>query len=81
MVGNPILDGPLDTASFAQPSGLVVHEDYLYVVDSETSALREIHLKQNVVNTLVGKGLFDFGDRSGVGSDQWQRNRTPESRT
>jgi len=67
--GEGIVDGPLDTASFAQPSGLAVHEDCLYVVDSETSAIREIHLKQNVVNTLVGKGLFDFGDRSGVGRE------------
>jgi sugar lactone lactonase YvrE len=67
--GEDIVDGPLDTASFAQPSGLAVHEDNLYVVDSETSAIREIHLKQNLVNTLVGKGLFDFGDRSGVGRE------------
>jgi len=64
-----IVDGPLDTASFAQPSGLAVHEECLYVVDSETSAIREIHRNRNVVNTLVGKGLFDFGDRSGVGRE------------
>jgi len=64
-----IVDGPLETATFAQPSGLGVHEERLYVVDSETSAIREIHLNQNIVNTLVGKGLFDFGDRSGVGRE------------
>ena len=64
-----IVDGPLDSASFAQPSGLEVHGERLYVVDSETSAIREIHLNQQVVNTLVGKGLFDFGDRSGVGRE------------
>jgi sugar lactone lactonase YvrE len=67
--GEELVDGPVDTASFAQPSGLAVHEDRLYVVDSETSAIREIHLTQNVVNTMVGKGLFDFGDRSGVGRE------------
>jgi sugar lactone lactonase YvrE len=67
--GGDLGDGAVDTASFAQPSGLAIHEDRLYVVDAETSAVREIHLTQNVVNTLVGKGLFDFGDRSGVGRE------------
>jgi thiol-disulfide isomerase/thioredoxin len=67
--GDDIIDGAADSASFAQPSGLAVHEERLYVVDSETSAVREINLTQNVVNTLVGKGRFDFGDRSGVGRE------------
>jgi thiol-disulfide isomerase/thioredoxin len=64
-----ISDGPLDAANFAQPSGLAAHEDNIYVVDSETSAVRHIHINQELVNTLVGKGLFDFGDRSGVGRE------------
>jgi thiol-disulfide isomerase/thioredoxin len=62
-------DGPLERASFAQPSGIVVHQDQLYVVDAETSAIRSIHLNQSLVGTLVGKGLFDFGDRDGVGRE------------
>ena len=37
----------------------------LYVADSETSAVREIDLDMRVVRTVVGTGLFDFGDRDG----------------
>ncbi len=64
-----LIDGPVEQATFAQPSGLAVHEERLYIVDAETSAIRELHLHQHQVNTLVGKGLFDFGDRSGVGRE------------
>jgi len=64
-----MIDGPLDRSGFAQPSGLTAHDGRLYSMDSETSAVREIELSQGVVRTLVGKGLFDFGDRSGVGRE------------
>jgi len=64
-----IVDGPGDRACFAQPSGAVVHDNRLYVIDAETSAVRAIALTQNSVTTLVGKGLFDFGDRDGKGKD------------
>ncbi len=64
-----IVDGPLDSATFAQPSGLAALGDRLFVADPETSAVRAIELNQGVVTTLVGKGLFDFGDRSGVGRE------------
>lgn len=62
-------DGPVERATFAQPSGLVMHENHLYIADAESSSIRKIHLGQNTVNTLVGKGLFDFGDRDGIGRD------------
>ena len=41
-----ILDGPRQEACFAQPSGLALDPaaDVLYVADSETSAVRAIHL-------------------------------------
>ncbi|HHH43691.1 MAG TPA: hypothetical protein ENK49_06100, partial [Gammaproteobacteria bacterium] len=64
-----LVDGPLERADFAQPSGVTVHDGRLYSVDSETSSVREIELGQGMVRTLVGKGLFDFGDRSGVGRE------------
>jgi thiol-disulfide isomerase/thioredoxin/sugar lactone lactonase YvrE len=64
-----IVDGGLDNACFAQPSGLAIHGEHLYVADSETSALRDIELTRAVVSTLVGKGLFDFGDRGGIGRE------------
>ena len=59
-----ILDGPRQEACFAQPSGLALDPaaDVLYVADSETSAVRAIHLESDHVETLVGTGLFDFGD-------------------
>jgi len=62
-----IRDGALDEASFAQPSGLTANGDTLYVADSEVSAIRAISLKNGEVKTIVGRGLFDFGDRDGIG--------------
>lgn len=60
-----LADGHLLQASLAQPSGLAMGEGRLYIADAETSAIREIDLKQEQVRTLVGKGLFEFGDRDG----------------
>ena len=37
----------------------------LYVADSETSAVRAIDLVSGKVSTLVGAGLFEFGDVDG----------------
>lgn len=62
-----IVDGTRERACFAQPSGVVAHNNQLFLVDSETSAVRSIRLSGDAVTTLVGKGLFDFGDRDGVG--------------
>jgi sugar lactone lactonase YvrE len=64
-----LVDGPLDRACFAQPSGLATDGRYLYVADSEISALRAVPLdpSDGEVRTLVGKGLFQFGDVDGIG--------------
>jgi len=64
-----IVDGALDHACFAQPSGLAALGGRLFVADSEASAVREVELNRGVVSTVVGKGLFDFGDRSGIGRE------------
>ncbi|WP_436771908.1 NHL domain-containing thioredoxin family protein [Yinghuangia sp. YIM S09857] len=58
-------DGPVESAWFAQPSGLAVSPDghTLWIADSETSALRE--LTDGRITTEVGAGLFDFGLRDG----------------
>jgi thiol-disulfide isomerase/thioredoxin len=65
-----IRDGAADEAWFAQPSGLATSADgsRLWVADSETSALRSLHLTDDgfVVETHVGQGLFDFGHRDGA---------------
>ncbi len=60
-----IQDGTLKQASFSQPSGLALRSHQLYVADAEASALRVIDLQKGRVRTLVGTGLFDFGDRDG----------------
>ncbi len=65
--GEGLHDGHRTEAWFAQPSGLAVAGDRLYVADSESSAIREVDLASGQVRTIVGTGLFDFGDVDGVG--------------
>ena len=62
-----IIDGELHDAALAQPSGLALvgENQKLYFADSEVSGLRFIDLKTNRVKTLIGKGLFTFGMKSG----------------
>ncbi|HUN52276.1 MAG TPA: alkyl hydroperoxide reductase, partial [Candidatus Sulfotelmatobacter sp.] len=64
-----IEDGPALSAHLAQPSGLALDAGRrtLYFVDSETSAVRALHLQGGDarVATLVGSGLFDFGHVNG----------------
>ncbi|QNF32403.1 redoxin domain-containing protein [Adhaeribacter swui] len=57
-----LADGSLLEAAFNQPSGLVLQNQMLYVADAEASAIRVIDLDNKQVNTLIGTGLFDFGD-------------------
>lgn len=60
-----LMDGARGEAEFAQPSGLSVHGNTLYDVDPESSSIRAIALPGGSVQTLAGKGLFDFGMRNG----------------
>ncbi len=64
-------DGPLLAASLAQPSGLSGDGEALFVADSEVSSIRAVDLdpRGGHVKTVVGEGLFDFGDVDGVGKD------------
>ena len=64
-------DGSYQEALFAQPNGLSLDDSHvLYVADSETSAVRAIELTgDKQVKTLVGTGLFDFGDVDGIGDN------------
>lgn len=63
-----LLDGPPERACFAQPSGLALLDGTLYVADSEVSAVRAVDLFTGQVATLVGEGLFVFGDEDGRGT-------------
>jgi thiol-disulfide isomerase/thioredoxin len=60
-----IIDGPAESAQLAQPSGLSIYGNELYFADSETSAVRKINLDTNIVKTIVGHGLFEFGHQDG----------------
>jgi DNA-binding beta-propeller fold protein YncE len=60
-----IRDGPKETAWLAQTSGIRVFKNFLYFIDSETSSVRQLDLSTNIVSTIVGQGLFDFGDTDG----------------
>jgi len=78
-----IIDGELDDGALAQPSGIVTDGRFLYVVDSEGSAVRQISTKskQNLakpsgeIKTIAGThdlprgaSLFAFGDVDGEGT-------------
>jgi hypothetical protein len=65
-----IHDGPLAEAALAQPSALAIADGRIWFADSETSAVRWADLDPvGRVGTLVGTGLFDFGDRDGSGDE------------
>jgi thiol-disulfide isomerase/thioredoxin len=61
-----LIDGPLNESALAQPSGITTDGKKLYFADSEVSAIRSADLDpKGEVETIVGEGLFDFGDRDG----------------
>jgi DNA-binding beta-propeller fold protein YncE len=61
-------DGPHGEAALAQPMGLCAADDALYVADAESSAVRVADRDPaGTVRTVVGTGLFDFGDVDGEG--------------
>ena len=63
-------DGPHAAATLAQPMGLCIAADTVYFTDSESSAVRVAdHAAGGGVRTIVGTGLFDFGDVDSVGDD------------
>ena len=63
-------DGPHAEAAFAQPMGICGGADVMHVVDAESSAVRVADRpSRGGVRTLIGSGLFDFGDVDGVGAD------------
>jgi thiol-disulfide isomerase/thioredoxin len=59
------IDGPMQEAAFAQPSGLSKVGPWVMIADSEVSSIRAIDLNQGEAQTISGGGLFDFGDRDG----------------
>ena len=66
-----LTDGPLLSSGLNQPSGLATDGSLLYFADSEASAIRAASLTSasDGLQTIVGTGLFDFGDVDGSGDD------------
>lgn len=74
-----VINGNLDTASFAQPSGLTRNSNgtFFFVADSEGSSIRQVPVAQDGKVTTIagtselarGQSLFAFGDIDGVGAD------------
>ena len=66
--GEEIIDGDAREAQLAQPSGLALDAGAhaLYFADSETSSIRVVDLSDRAVRTLVGEGLFEFGEDNGA---------------
>ncbi len=63
-----IVDGTHGEAQLAQPSGITTDGQALYFADSEASGIRVADIDPaGGVRTLVGTGLFDFGDVDGTG--------------
>lgn len=60
-------DGAPLSATFSQPSGLAAGDRTIYITDPEASAIRSLDLAPTGgVETLVGTGLFDWGDSVGA---------------
>ena len=65
-----LVDGAPMESSFNQPSDLGFGMGHLFVADAEASAIRAIALSEPPsVVTLIGLGLFEWGDVDGVGGD------------
>ncbi|MCY7378826.1 MAG: hypothetical protein LH467_05735 [Gemmatimonadaceae bacterium] len=61
-------DGSHGEAALAQPMGICLADHVLYVADAESSAVRVADRDPSGgVRTIIGTGLFDFGDVDGVG--------------
>jgi len=60
-------DGQREEAGLNQPSGLTTDGETIFFADSEASAIRSISVVDEKVDTIVGTGLFDFGDVDGHG--------------
>ncbi|WP_420643685.1 thioredoxin-like domain-containing protein [Candidatus Leptofilum sp.] len=65
-----LTDGTLLQGGLNQPSGLATDGQLLYFADSEASAIRSASLGgAGELQTIVGTGLFDFGDVDGSGDE------------
>jgi thiol-disulfide isomerase/thioredoxin len=64
-----LVDGDGRESAFAQPAGIALVHALLYVTDSGASAVRSLQIGSGKVQTLLGHGLFEFGDVIGSRAD------------
>lgn len=60
-----LVDGHGEFASFAQPGGLSMGKDCVYVADSGNNSIRAVRLVDAAVSTLIEGQLFESGDVDG----------------
>lgn len=58
-------DGPALQSWFAQPMGLDLNDGALWIACAEAQSVRRVALDGDAVDTVVGQGLFAFGDENG----------------
>ncbi len=58
-------DGTFKVATFAEPNALACSGHMLFCADSESSSVRGLNLNDKIVQTLIGAGLYEFGDIDG----------------
>jgi hypothetical protein len=68
--GEDIRDGDNQGALLAQPMGITKVDNRLYFADAESNGVRWSETSElGQVGTIVGTGLFDFGDVDGRGDE------------
>lgn len=60
-----VREGQGARAALAQPTGVCAGAEGAFVADCESSAIRRVD-DASYVSTVVGRGLFDFGDKDGT---------------
>ncbi|XP_077992796.1 NHL repeat-containing protein 2-like [Glandiceps talaboti] len=59
-------DGSFEEARFHSPQGIVCHEDYIYVADTDNHAIRQIDLNLRQVTTIIGTGVIGNDKEGGA---------------
>ncbi|MDJ0655887.1 MAG: thioredoxin-like domain-containing protein [Xanthomonadales bacterium] len=60
-----LVNGKASRAAFATPMGIALHNKTAFVIDADSSAVREISLGSGGVRTKAGRGTFTFGREDG----------------
>ncbi len=62
-------DGPADKATFNHPQGMALHQEVLYVADTENHLIRKVDLRTGEVKTIAGTGRQSLNPWPGVRFD------------